>query len=358
MASSTRAGAALRRRLWVLLLFLTTLAAAFGAAAKGAANPLFQSDSALAVTLQAPMAELLRSTRDTRRHAAVLSYTDAQGKIRHIDATVETRGLTRLRFCRFPPLRIRFAKQAVAGTEFEGQRSLKMVTHCRNGQQFEQYYVQEMLAYRIYNRLTDLSFRVRPLDISYVDSAGGKTNGPRFAFLIEDTGDMARRNGLKRDKAAKFVPGDFDPLALSRLMLFQYLIGNTDFAVLSGPSEDECCHNTRVLGSAAGAARIAVPYDFDSAGMVAASYVAPHESLPIKKVTERLYRGFCQHNQALAAVREEFLGKRQALVELIRGERRLSARRKGELTRYIDDFYTTLGSEYAFAREISGKCRK
>lgn len=340
-----------------LSLCLACLAFATGAFAREA-RPLFESGSALTVTLQAPWDELVRNAKDQRRHAAVLSYTDAQGKAHRIEATVETRGLTRLRYCRFPPLRIRFAKAATEGSDFQGQRSLKMVTHCRPGQQFEQYYVQEMLAYRIYNLLTERSYRVRPLDITYIDSAGGKPNGPRFAFLIEDTGDMARRNGMKPDKAPKFTPGDFDAAAMSRQMLFQYLIGNTDFAVLNGPQASECCHNTRVIGSGEPGARVAVPYDFDSAGMVAASYAAPHESLPIKAVTQRLYRGFCQHNNTLAAARDEFLGRRKAIFDLIQNEPRLSAKRQRELTRYIEEFYTTLNSEYGFAREISGKCRK
>lgn len=341
----------------VLSLCLACLAFATGAFAREA-RPLFQSASALTVTLQAPWDDLVRHAKNQRRHAAVLSYTDAQGKAHRIEATVETRGLTRLRYCRFPPLRIRFAKAATEGSDFQGQSSLKMVTHCRPGQQFEQYYVQEMLAYRIYNLLTERSYRIRPLDITYVDTAGGKANGPRFAFLIEDTEDMARRNGMKPDKAAKFAPGDFDASAMSRQMLFQYLIGNTDFAVLSGPQATECCHNTRVIASGEPRARVAVPYDFDSAGMVAAEYAAPHESLPIRSVKQRLYRGFCQHNSTLAAAREEFLGQRQAIFDLIRSEPRLSAKRQRELTRYIEEFYTTLNSEYAFEREISGKCRK
>lgn len=340
-----------------ILIGVAWLLAAMGTAAGAGERPLFESGSALSVTLQAPWSELVRSGKDKRRHAAVLSYTDAQGTTRRIEATVEARGLTRLRFCQFPPLRIRFAKAATAGTEFAGQRSLKMVTHCKGGQDFAQYYVKEMLAYRIYNQVTDLSYRVRPLDITYVDSANGKANGPRFAFLIEDTDHMARRNGLKHDQTARFQPGDFDPLALGRLMLFQYLIGNTDFAVLSGPQDDECCHNTRVIGSGDPRARIAVPYDFDSAGMVNASYAAPHESLPIKNNKQRLYRGFCQHNPALEQVRSEFLGHRKAIFDLIQSEQRLSAKRRLELARYLEQFYTTLGSDDAFARQLSGKCR-
>lgn len=341
-----------------MLLGILWLAAAAGATAKDAVRPLFQSDSALTVTLQAPWAELLRNAKDPRRYPAVLGYTDEQGQDRRIEATVETRGVTRLRICRFPPIRIRFSRAATAGTVFEGQRSLKMVTHCRPGKQFEQYYVQEMLAYRIYNLVTDHSFRVRPLDVTYEDSKGGKPDGPRFAFLIEDVRDMARRNGHKRAGEKEFEPEDFDPLALGRFMLFQYLIGNTDWEVLSGPQKDGCCHNVRVTGAGGPTGRIAVPYDFDSAGMVDTSYAAPHERLPITEVTERLFRGFCQHNPTLETVRQEFLGHERAIIALVDNESRLSKQRRAATTRYLKAFYATLKDERRFAREISGKCRK
>lgn len=339
-------------------LFALWLAAACSAEAKQPTRPLFTSDASLAVTLQAPWSELRKKTPQSLRHPALLSYTDAQGLSHRIDATVEKRGITRLRLCRFPPLRLRFAPPAVAGTVFEGQSALKLVTHCSPGQHWEQYYIQEMLAYRIYNLVTDHSFRARPLDITYQGLSGGKSDSPRFAFLIEDVDDMARRNGQKQSRQETFAPRAFDSVALSRFMLFQYLIGNTDWEVLSGPQKDECCHNVRVTQADSAGGMIAVPYDFDSAGMVDAEYAAPHESLPIRKVTQRIFRGFCRHNDALETVRREFLGHRQAIFDLLENESRLSTQRRRKVTRYFEDFYLTLESESRFARDISGKCRK
>lgn len=346
------------RRLGSLILGMLCLALVPAAGAKNGVRPLFQSDAPLAVTLQAPWSELLRDTRDTRRHPAVLTYTDAAGQQQRIEATVETRGLTRLRVCRFPPLRLRFVRAATAGTLFAGQRSLKMVTHCRSGKQFEQYYVQEMLAYRIYNLVTEHSFRVRSLEVAYLEAQGGKPDGPHFAFLIEGVGDMARRNGHKQARDAHFAPSDFDPIALTRFSLFQYLIGNTDFEVLSGPKQNACCHNVRVTAGASARNRIAVPYDFDSSGMVGASYAAPHERLPIKDVSERLFRGFCEHNDALDAVRDEFIVLRPAIFALIQGEPRLNAQRQRATARYFEEFYATLTGATRYTRELSRKCRK
>ncbi len=328
------------------------------AAAQEPTRPLFQSDAPLTVTLQAPWRELLRKRVRDDRYPALLTYADTEGRSHRIDATVESRGLTRRRTCLFPPIRIRFAAPATQGTVFEGQRSLKMVTHCRSGRRPEQSYVLEMLAYRIYNLATDHSFRVRPLDITYQDLQSGKTDGPHFAFLIESLGDIARRNGQRPAPQAEFVPGQFEPSALSRYMLFQYLIGNTDWDVLAGPKDGACCHNARVLVGRTPGGFIAVPYDLDSAGLVNASYAAPHESLRIKEVTQRLFRGFCVHNDALPAARQEFLGHRAAILALVQEEPRLDESRRREAIRYVQDFYEALDNPARFERELSGRCRK
>jgi hypothetical protein len=341
------------RTMW---LAMACLAAATDANAQKGERALFQAETPFAITLHAPWSEVLKTPKDTRPHVAAIEYTDAQGTHR-LDVTVETRGLTRRRICSFPPLRIRFKDGTTKGTPFAGQDDLKMVTHCQVGQDFAQYYIQEFVAYRIYNQMTPQSFRVRPLEVTYRDSKDGKAQAPRFAFLIEDLGDLAKRSGLKRDPAPKFVPGAYDAAALGRFTLFQYLIGNTDWDLTRGPRADECCHNVRVLGSDAHK-RIAVPYDFDSAGMVDAEYAAPDPSLPIKGVRERIFRGFCMHNEGLPAARAAFQAQRAAIFQLIKDEPRLNTPRRRALVNYVESFYATLDDDAKFAKQITAQCRK
>lgn len=322
------------------------------------ARPLFGSDATLELTLEAPWAELVRDRQARQRYPALLSYTDDAGGVHRIEATVEARGLTRLEVCRFPPLRLRFARDATRGSEFAGQRSLKMVTHCLREADQQQYYVQEYLAYRILNLSTTHSFRVRPLAVTYRDRGTGREDGPRFAFLVESLGELGRRTGYRRAPQAEFAPGDFEPVALTRFMLFQYLIGNTDFEVLSGPRDQPCCHNVRVTAPPGGNGLVAVPYDFDSAGMIDASYAAPHPVLPIRSVTQRVYRGFCIHDGALEPMRAEFLARREAVLALVHAEPRLSAARRGRTLRYFNAFFDILGDDKRFDREFRAKCRR
>lgn len=340
-----------------LLLGMLLLAVATGSPAREP-PPLFEGDDALVITLEARWAQVLRKERAPAPHAAVLGYTDPQGRAHRIAATVETRGVTRLRVCRFPPLRVRLAPAATRGTVLEGQRSLKLVTHCQPGPLYERYYARELLAYRIYHLVSQASFRVRPLEVTYLETGGGKPNGPRFAFLVEDLRDVARRGGHAVSREASFAPADYDPRVLTRFMLYQYLLGNTDWDVTAGPRPGECCHNVRVVGSEDPRTRIPVPYDFDSAGLVNASYAAPHERLPITSVTQRLYRGFCVHNAALEPVRREFLEHRPAIMALVQGQPSLGPQDRRAAIDYIDAFYAVLGDDTRFAREITAKCRR
>jgi hypothetical protein len=346
----------LPRRTCALGLALLAFA---GAASAGPVRPLFASDDIIAVTLEAPWSGMRRRNAEPRRHPAVLGHVDAQGREHRIASTVEPRGITRRRLCRFPPLWLRFEPGVAEGTVFGGQRALKLVTHCDPRPRWEQHYVLELLAYRIHNRITGDSFRVRPLRVTYLDPRDGDADGPRFAFAIEHVDDMARRNGRVRLRSGAFRPRDYDPLALSRFMLFQYLVGNTDWEVQGVADEPECCHNVRVTAAdgAATADLVAVPYDLDSAGLVDAPYAGPDARLQIRAVTERLFRGFCIHNPALAAARGELLGAREAILAMVRDEEGLDARRRQAALRYLEAGFDTLASDASFAREVTARCR-
>ena len=318
---------------------------------------LFESDDGIEITISAPWREVVRDRRNQAPYPATLHYADESGG-RSIPLTVERRGKTRQEVCRFPPIRLRFDKSDVAGTVFAGNKSIKMVTHCNNGQRWEQYYVLEMLAYQMYNLITDRSFRVRPLSVTYHDAERDNDDGPRFAFIIEDDKLVADRNGLDKFDAVEIRPAQLDSLESSRFALFQYLIGNADWSSLSGPVDDGCCHNAKLIAPESGAPVYALPYDFDSAGLVDAHYAVPNEALRITRVTQRLFRGFCLHNATLQSAREEFLDSRRALEMIVQTEPRLQPRYRVRATRYLGDFFDVVEDDRRFERAITDACRK
>jgi hypothetical protein len=320
---------------------------------------LFDDNSEMAVTLTGPWRTISNYRMRDARYPARLTYTGAGGQQHTLDVEVEPRGISRReRLCDFPPLKVYFDKKQAKGTEFRGNGSLKLVTYCKNRDMYEQYYLKEYMAYRIYNLVTGYSFRVRPMTIEYKDSESKRWSVTRFSFLIEDVDDVAGRNGLKKLAVPKISYKTLDPVETGKLGLFQFMIGNVDYATNEGPKDGSCCHNTRLIGTGDyETPRYSIPYDFDSTGLVDAHYAHPPELLKLRNIRQRLYRGFCLSNDELPRAVALFNGKKQEILDLFRNEARLSNHNRKKAVRYIEDFYGIINDPVEFEKQVTGKCR-
>lgn len=319
---------------------------------------LFKSVEVINITLKAPWRQIIKDKKNQNPYPATLDYTDNLGHSFSIPLTVERRGLTRQTVCKHPPIKLRFNPEDVKDTIFHGQNSLKMVTHCDVGERWEQYYVREYVIYQIYREITELSFRARPLSVTYIDSSNDSSQKPRFAFLIEDDSDVAKRNDIKKLATPEIVPEQLQAEQASRMALFEYIIANVDFDQTGGPKTDECCHNSRLFGLDPAANIYPIPYDFDGSGLVDTHYAAPNEFLPIKKVTQRLYRGFCAHNPSLEAVRQEFFAHEEPIYSIVRNESLLTEHSRDNMLEFLQDSFATLRDNAKFDKQIIQKCRK
>jgi hypothetical protein len=344
----------------ICLALAATLASAGAAAAQ---TPLFSDNSELAVTVEAPFSTLIRTARrSTEPHPGALVVT-GQGEPQRYNLLVSARGQTRrvTDRCTFPPLRIDFENNQLRETIFRGQNRLKLTTHCRPSANYAQYYVLEYTAYRLFNEITPMSFRARPLRVTYHDTEGRRADETHFGFFVEDEDDLARRNGREALEIETGVANAtmLDPEASVRYALFQFMIGNVDWDMVQSATGRDCCHNTRLLAASetARSALVPAPYDFDSAGFVDAPYAAAPEALRMRSVRERLYRGYCRHNDELPAAIAHFQSRRAAINAVIANETRLSAQRRQTAQRYIDGFYDLISNPQAVQRQLVERCR-
>ncbi len=316
---------------------------------------LFDSNQDLKLEIQAPWRKLLR-TKDDTRWPATFNVTRSDGEIQSMTGTVERRGISRQRVCKFPPIRLRFDKTSVEGTLFEDTGALKMVTHCSSGGRWKDYYVLEMLAYRFYNLVTDYSFRVRPLAVYYQDVDRDKEPEEEFAFVIEDIDKLADRFGLDELELESTVPSQLDAEVSSLLAVFQFMIANLDWSTIRGP--EGCCHNAKLIGSDPEQPPfIPIPYDFDSSGIVDAHYAVAPSNLGVRSVTDRYFRGYCRHNRTLPAARQAFLDHRDETLNLVRQEARLSERTRRSTLDFLEEFYETLVDDDEWINDIVERCR-
>ncbi|MGD8347504.1 MAG: hypothetical protein PVI83_09680 [Lysobacterales bacterium] len=347
----------------ILLLLALSAVSAFADDSSKENKPakLFESDANLEITLSADWRELIDNEANQDAYPATLEYSDPQGERHSHELTVERRGVKRQDACEFPPIRLRFDKEAVRDTMFRGQKSVKMVTHCRRSDRYDQYYILEMMAYEMYNVITDYSFRVRPLTVRYVNSGPGDFDETRFAFLIEDDSDVAKRNDLKKYTTDRLGPASLDPVTASDMALFQYMIGNVDWSPLIGPDPEECCHNVKLVAPRPleqGDLIQPVPYDFDSSGLVNPPYAEPPDNLGIRSVTQRVYRGYCAHNGELENARRKALDRKTDILAVLDSDERLSDRSRKKAAKYLDKYFDILEDEKDFDRLIVRNCRK
>ena len=248
-------------------------------------------------------------------------------------------------------------------TLFAKQHKLKLVTYCQPDPGYQQHIVLEYLAYRLYNVVTPLSFRVRPAEVTYRSSDSDK-GVTRFGYLIEDIDDVAGRNGRERLAAAsrEVAPTQMDARAAGRAALFEYMISNLDWDFLAGQQGADCCHNTELLaapGASPATARdvVPVPYDFDMSGLVDAPYAEPPQGIPVDRVTERYYRGYCVSTPVADEVIDEFASHHAEMLALIDGETRLDPGFRAKTDRFMERFFAVLSDPPRKRREIIAHCR-
>lgn len=323
-----------------------------------AQTPLFSSDTELPILIEGPIGSLVRSA--PRSTDAVPAALTIEG--RRFDIQLSPRGFSRrtLGICDFPPLRIDLDGER-QGTVMQGQNKLKLVTRCQDGTSYEQLTVLEYTAYRLFNEITPLSFRVRPVRTTYRDSARRREE-VQFNFLIEDVDDLARRNRrVALDVQTREVASSqLDPQQAAIATMFQYMIGNLDWDMVEGPAGEECCHNGKLLAASETSRErvIPVPYDFDFSGFVNAPYAVPPEGMPVRNVRSRYYRGLCRYNEQAVAAAELFRSRREQLYAVIDAETRLSPQRRRSSRSYIADFFEVLDDPQRFQRQVIENCRR
>ncbi len=320
----------------------------------GSPDPLFQDDAALRVEITAPFSRLINERPKEEEFPGVFAFKDPAGVAIELDLQVRARGKFRHTNCDFPPLYLNFKRSQVGGTLFDQQNKLKMVVHCKDSGRYQQSVLREYLAYRMLNSLTDRSFRVRLLDVTYVDSEDRRPRMVRSAFLIEHENRLADRLGMQRLNIFPDVVGAIKADHLNLTSIYQYLLGNTDFSAILG-SKEECCHNYALFGTD-GAPLRAIPYDFDMSGFVHTPYARPHEGLDIDNVRQRLYQGFCENNPYVEASVSEFMQARDTFYALVTDLQALEPTVRERLASYMDEFYETISDPQAVQREILDRC--
>jgi len=340
------------------LAVLLAAAAQPVAPASKPATRLFSDDRPIHVTIKGPISAVVSTPAPARTARPAVLQAGAET----LPILLSPRGILRRTkvACSFPPLGVQFTAKPPKQSLFDRQKRLKLVTHCRNPSDHQQYVLLEYAAYRMFNVLSPLGLRARLGTFDYVEQ-NGRAVGSKIGFFIEDPDDAAKRNSLAELRiAARIAPSQLDPVTSARAAMFEYMIGNTDWSMRAGPAGDTCCHNFKLLGRAAGAqfGIVPVPYDFDVSGLVNPPYALPPDGLGIDSVKQRRYRGYCVHNRQALAVAAEFRATRAEIFGVLGTVPGLDGGRQQKAAAYLEGFFQDIATDEDVNRRLLKTCIK
>ena len=144
---------------------------------------------------------------------------------------------------------------------------------------------------------------------------------------------------------------DVDSRKLTLDMVFEYMIGNTDFSMYM-------LHNIRLVRTPSRVV-YTVPYDFDLSGLVNTSYAIPDRAFLIKTVRDRVYRGPCRPPEEVDPVLDLFRAHKAEILALYDSLPELDSNYRREAKNYLEQFFRTLDRKGEVKSTfIDGQCSK
>ena len=330
-----------------IFLTICTLLAISGQAK---AAELFGSHEILKIKLSGPLNSLIRNKEDELQYPFVLSVEGQE-----ISVKLSARGNSRKKLCKFPPIRIEFDTNTSEQSIFNGQDNLKLVSHCHQSEKAQANTLKEYAAYQFFSLLSDASFRTRLLKISYQDT-DGKRDTTRYGFVLENTDAIAKRIGGERVSLPAISLKSLNDRQEALVYVFQYLIGNTDWSMVTAENDQSCCHNGKLIKK--DQQLLYVPYDFDLSGLVNAKYARPDASFSINRVTQRLYRGFCLKPEVLKEGLQTVVSHQDDFRAIISGLPGLSEKDIKKVQRFLDRFFSEASDEDKMLKSFEKRCHE
>lgn len=281
--------------------------------------------------------KLLVDQKNTNEYQpAKISYKDAAGKVQTWEVKIRSRGKFRRKICVFPPLKLNFSKKELLEKGLAKDDEMKLVTHCIDGLDGKEYLLRELLAYKLYEIISNYHFRTHLVSVKYRDSNDG-TKINNMGILMEDEKTMANRYNAKIcDNCFSPSKDSLNVSEVNKMALFEYMICNTDWSI-------PMVRNLKMLNFKDQASKkILVPYDFDFSGLVNASYAVPSTDLRQLSVRDRVFLGLPGTDADLKETIAFFKSKKKELLGCIRTFKRLSPETKDDIYQYINSFFDAL----------------
>ena len=311
----------------------------------------FDQTEPLELTLEFDIKKFSSEKSDSVYLQANLSYFINEIEKIEKTARIKPRGEYRRNHCFFSPFWLNIKKADLNNDYLSNVNKIKVVSHCRDSKTYSDFLIKEYLAYKIFNIITDYSFKVRLLKITYIDTGRKNKITTNWAFMIEPEDMLADRLKAYKLKIDKINYNQTDTMLTTVMSIFQYMIGNTDYSVAGR-------HNIKLLTlkDYTKPSLIPVPYDFDFSGLVNTHYARPQPSLGTESVTERYFYGMCRSDQLYNQVLNLFAEKKDEIFILIESFEHIDKKSRKYVLNYLEDFYIEIENPRFVKNHLRSTC--
>ena len=285
----------------------------------------------ISINLTYTFDSLYKTNRD-EIEATIDIWTDSVCFASKIPLSLSLRGKFRRMKCTMPPLLLNFKKSTLRELELSSDDEFKLVTHCLEGEEGFQNLQEELLAYQIYQRLTPYSYRTIWVHVTYCNSEAPDECISSAGILLEPDKVLAARLAVEEKKMYN-IPGDSIHFkSYAQCSAFNFLIGNRDWSIASS-------RNAKLFYNSDSSLYYVVPYDFDYANIVGASY--RRETLPqtMSHPFDRVYQGEYFPEKA-GQILKDFLVYEKIIQETVRqADNTMDKERRKKIERYFDTWF-------------------
>jgi hypothetical protein len=255
----------------------------------------------------------------------------AEGKV--FGAEFRVRGRFRRRIAALPPMTIKFSKKDIKNAGYDTLNRIKLVLPTLLSPEGEDLIAREYLAYKMFESISTTNHvKGRFVNLTLRDTGGDRKTFKVSAILLEDEKETAARlsGTIVTDFGVPHTKWDKSLAALS--VVFQYMIGNTDWDI-------EAQRNMRMVAPKDPALPyLIMPYDFDFAGLVNATYAIPSSESGLKNVKDRYLMAKYLSPEELRNAVQTLKAKREVLYGICKSEL-VSKSTIKEMTAYLDTFF-------------------
>jgi hypothetical protein len=299
----------------------------------------FYRDAVIDMTLEVDIDSLIELKNSKTEHPALLRYTDNDGHDVEHAIEVEARGKYRRRICEIPPFMLEFSKSKLKAQGLENHRKLKLVTHCYEEDLEEaiQDLLKEFLVYKIFNILSDKSYRTQLVNLTYINTRDN-SHLPRLAIILESTAELGERLNGESETIYSIDKDRLDASQYNTVAMFQYMISNTDWHLTSP-------RNVKTFVSESTQKVTVVPYDFDFAGLINSRQAIISPDFSQVDIRERIFLGKFDGTYDLEETVALFQSKEEEILSLCKNFTLLDKKHRRDVKQYLNSFFKILDDQ-------------